>query len=139
MPKVRKNVADRWAQRAAMATGEYTDGINNPRNDWATATADAKDNYNLGIQQSIAAGRFESGVKNAGSAKWKDKALTKGPQRYSQGVQVSKNDFDKGIKPYLNVIESTTLPPRYPKGDPRNLERVRLMNETLRNQKLSTV
>jgi hypothetical protein len=39
----------------------------------------------------------------------------------------------------LQVIESIQLPPRGPKGDPRNIERVRVIAQALRARKLAAV
>lgn len=137
MPKVRAGSAKKWRTNASRSTAAYEDGIKNPRRDWEDATAGAEDNYELGIQKAIADGRFGKGVRRAGDEKWKKNALEKGPQRYAQGVGLAENEYASGIAPYLQVIESTTLPPRFPKGDPRNLDRVRVMTEALRAAKES--
>ena len=34
-------------------------------------------------------------------------------------------DYEKGFQPYRDAIEKTTLPARFARRDPRNLERVR--------------
>jgi hypothetical protein len=136
MPKVRAGSGKRWSDRASIASDEYKSGVQNPRGDWATNAAAAADNQALGIQQAISEKRYEKGIQKAGTAKWRDKALSKGASRFVQGVQVSQGDYEKGVKPYLDTIESTTLPPKYPKGDPRNLARVEALNKALRAKKL---
>ena len=45
----------------------------------------------------------------------------------------------KGFQPYADTIRSTTLPPRFPKGDPRNLERTKAIATALFNKKQSGV
>jgi hypothetical protein len=135
MPKVRAGGGKRWVDRASIASEEYKQGVQNPRKDWAQATAAAADNQALGAQAAIADGRFAKGVTKAGTNKWRDKAISQGATRFVQGVQGSQPDYETGIKPYLDVIEATTLPTRYNKGDPRNLERVRVLNVALRNKK----
>ena len=135
MPKVRTGGDKRWVDRASIASDTYKQGILNPRRDWAQATAAAADNQALGAQAAIADGRFVKGVQKAGSAKWSAKAINLGGSRFVQGVQAGQNDYATGIKPYLDVIEATSLPTRYPKGDPRNIDRVSVLNKALRAKK----
>ena len=137
MPKVRGNGAQRWVERASVATEDYKSGIMNPRVDWAQATKAAVQNYVQGITQSISNKSFEKGVQRVGSQKQQSKAIGKGALRYAPGVQDAQQDYASAIAPYLQVIESTTLPPRGPKGDPRNLDRVKVITVALRNKKLS--
>lgn len=135
MARVRKGGAAKWARVASQRTEDYKDGINNPRKPWAESTANAQNSYNQGIQLSIAQGRFATGVQKAGNGKWQNKANTKGVQRYAMGIQESEADYEIGVAPYLAVIEGTQLPPRYPKGDPRNIMRVATIAQALRNKK----
>lgn len=135
MPKIRTGGSAKWVNRASSATNEYSEGVKNPRNDWAEATKNAEATYQSGIQQAIAEKRFAKGVTKAGSEKWRQKAIEVGPSRFSQGVQVSEDAYASGIQPFLDTIQRTTLPPRGPKGDPRNLERVKIMADALRKRK----
>ena len=137
MAKVRAGGDKRWVNRASVATEDYKAGILNPRVDWAQATKNAEQNYNTGVQAAISAGSFGKGVTKAGSAKQQSKAVSKGSQRYASGVADAQSDYANAIAPYLQVIESTTLPPRGPKGDPRNLDRVKAITVALRNKKLN--
>jgi hypothetical protein len=137
MPKVRTGGSKRWVNRASVATPDYVSGIQNPRTDWAAATKAAEDSWKQGIQAAISAGSFGKGVTKAGSGKQIAKAIGKGAQRYAAGVADGESDYANAIAPYLQVIESTTLPPRGPKGDPRNLDRVKAITIALRNKKVS--
>ena len=136
MPKVRGGGGEKFARVAAQRGGDYKAGIEDPKGDWATSTKNATANYNDGIQQSIADGRFAKGVAKAGTDKWKRKALEFGVSRYTQGVSSAASEYDVGFEPYRNVLESLQLPPRYPKGDPRNIERVRAVDDALRRKKM---
>ncbi len=137
MPKVRAGVSEKWARVTPGRVEDYRNGVENPRRDWKTATVAAAKNQAIGAQKAIAEHRFEKGVEKAGTAKWQSKAVEKGTQRFGPGVQAAQQDYATAIAPYLAVIESTTLPPRFPKGDPRNLLRVTAMAEALRKKKLS--
>lgn len=136
MPKIRANVSAKWVRRASSATQEFSDGVANPRNDWAQATLAAAPAQAAGVQQAIAEGRFSKGVSKAGSAKWAAKAAGKGAARFSSGVTDAESDYSAGVQPYLEVIERTQLPPRGPKGDPKNFQRVIVIANALRNKKL---
>lgn len=124
--------SDKWSRRSQVAGGDYSSGVQNPRRDWANATAEAEGNYRAGVTQAAAAGRFSQGVKAAGSDKWKRKAMTVGPGRFAEGVAVAKPDWETGFKPYQDAIASVTLPARGPKGSPQNVQRVAVMANTLR-------
>jgi len=138
MPKVRGNPSEKWTRKASAATQDYTDGIKDPRTPWAAATAASAANQAAGVQAAIARKAFEKGVAKAGDSKWSRKAAGVGASRFSQGVQAGSDDYAAGVAPYLQVIESTTLPPRGPKGDPRNLQRVAAIANALRAKKLAS-
>lgn len=136
MAKIRQGAADKWSRRASVATEDYQTGVDNPRTDWKTATMAAAKNQEAGVMEAIKNKSFEKGVAQAGSEKWKQGALIKGSQRFAQGVQDSQGAYEQGVAPYLRVIEQTSLPPRYPKGDPRNLQRVTAIASALRAAKV---
>lgn len=136
MPKVRTGSDAKWNRRASSATVEYTEGVSNPRTPWAAATLSAAANQAAGIQQAITEKRFEKGVQKAGDSKWQNKATNKGARNYAPGIQDAQNSYATGVAPYLQTIESITLPPRYPKGDPRNIARVTAIATALRNRKI---
>lgn len=129
-------IADKWAKNAAQSSDEYRQGVENPRSDWATETANAKDNWEAGLADAISRDAFSSGVQEAGTAKWKRRTLEVGPARYRQGVGVSKQEFQSGFSRFHSVIAGLTLPPRGPKGSPENLDRVRAVAEALHNEKI---
>jgi hypothetical protein len=87
------------------------------------------------VEEAIREKRFEKGVAKAGDQKWQQKAATKGAERFGPGVNAAQADYEAAVAPYLQVIASTTLPPRGPKGDPKNFERVKVMAMALRAKK----
>ncbi len=138
MPKIRSTAAnaEKWKRRTENAGTEYEAGVKDPKNDWAEQTAKAEKNYEDGIKTSIQNKSFGKGVKKAGTQAWQEGATKKGVERFGRGVQMSGNKYEEGFKPYAEVIEKTTLPPRYPKGDPRNYERVKAMGAALHDKKV---
>ena len=139
MPAIKSldRISKKWARVAAVSQENYTEGINNPRADWKTQTLAAEKNYDAAIQKAISQKRFGKGVSAAGTEKWKRNALEKGPARWSQGIAVSTDAFEKGFAPYAEVIKNTTLPARGPKGDPANINRVAVMAKALHDKKES--
>jgi len=138
MPKVRGNASEKWVRKASASTQDYSEGVANPRVPWAQATAAAAANQAAGVQAAIQRKAFEKGVAKAGDEKWRRKAEGIGSSRFSQGVQAGASDYATGVAPYLQTIESTTLPPRGPKGDPRNIQRVAAIADALRKKKLAS-
>lgn len=137
MPAVKpgSTVAEKWGRVTPQRSEDYKLGVQSPRTPWAAATGAAEDRYKTGVTEAITAGRFKKGVAAAGDQRWQSKSLAKGPTRFAEGVALSQPDYAAGIQPYLDTIAATTLPPRFAKGDPRNVERVRVMSAALRKRK----
>lgn len=124
-------IAAKWARVTPLRATDYEDGIRNPRTDWATSTAAANDAWKAGVQQAIAADSFRRGVASAGTATWQANAISKGPARWQQGVAAGAANYEGGFAPYRDAIERLTLPPRFAKRDPRNLDRVKAVVDAL--------
>lgn len=127
--------AEKWSRVTPQRQTDYQNGVQNPRVPWAAATKGAEERYKAGVQEAASKGRYGKGVTAAGDAKWQQKALAKGPSRFAEGVAMSAPDYQAAVQPYLDVIASTNLPPRYAKGDPRNVERVKVIADALRKRK----
>jgi len=138
MPAIKSTAAsaDKWVRRAGQASSDYAKGVQSPRTSWAEATIEAKDAQAEGIQNALANGSFEKGVAKAGNSKWQRKAVSVGAQRFGPGVAAAKGDYEAGFAPYSQVISGITLPPRGPKGDPRNYERTKLIGDALHEAKV---
>lgn len=124
--------SDKWSRRSGVAGGDYQTGIENPRKNWEVSSIEAKDNYKAGVTKAGTEDRFAKGVKGAGIDKWKRNSIRKGVTRFQEGVQTSKDEWEKGFKPYHEAIKALKLPGRGPKGDLRNIERVSTITRTLR-------
>jgi len=130
------SVAKKWAARAGAAGGDYASGVAAPRVDWAQATSAAAPAWAQGTAQAASNGSFAKGVNAAGTDKWKRKASGVGAQRYTGGVTAAQPDYTAAITPVLQTIASVNLPPRAPKGDPSNLQRVAAITSALRKMKV---
>ena len=139
MPEIKSasEVAAKWARVTPQRTEDYETGVKNPKRDWASETAAAAGRQAEGIQKAISENRFEKGVQKAGTEKWQKGATQKGPQRWSQGVQVGQDDYESGFAPFRETIQNTNLPPRFPAGDPRNIERTKAMAAALHKKRVT--
>lgn len=129
-------IAEKWSRVTPMRRPDYEYGIANPRRDWADAASAANDSWKAGVASAAAADRFGKGVKKVGTAKWKDRAAKKGPSRFAEGVIIGRPDYQKAFAPFADTIKATTLPERFPKGDPRNIERVSAIASALHKKRL---
>jgi hypothetical protein len=129
-------VAAKWTQRAQAAGTDYSNGVKNPRRDWASNTAAAADSWAQGVQDAVGNGRFARGVNAAGTPKWQAGAVGKGATRYPQGVAAGSPNYSNGFAPYLQVISGLTLTPRGPRGSPGNVQRVQVIADALHRKKV---
>ncbi len=128
-------IARKWARVTSGRSEDYEAGVRNPTKDWEVETLAAEENYEAGIKLSIQNKSFSKGVKAAGTAKQKSKTITKGILRWPDGVRDAESDMKDGMVPVVEVLRATTLPKRYPTGDPRNIERVKIIQQVLHKLK----
>jgi len=126
----------KFVQRAAAAAGDYQTGVQGAGEDWARNAAASEENYNAAIQESITRHAFARGVQTAGAAKYSQRAATTGARRFPEGVREGGPAFQAGVQPFLQAISALTLPPRRPKGDPANFQRVQVIGDALRRRKV---
>jgi hypothetical protein len=122
-------IQEKWGRVTPQRGEDYTNGIKNPKRDWATAAGGAKESHKAAMQAAAQNDSYAKGVAKAGTAKWQEKAIKKGPTRFAEGVMVGAADYGAGFQPYADTIKGTTLPPRYPAGDIRNLDRVKVISQ----------
>ena len=136
MAKVRANADAKWARRAGSATQEYTEGVQNPRASWKASTLAAENAHRAGTEAALRNKSFAKGVQASSDEQWMTKAVGKGGARFAQGVADAQGDYAKGVAPYLNKLATLQLPPRGPKGDPNNIQRVIAVTKALRDVKM---
>jgi len=131
-------IRDKWTRVTPQRVEDYKLGIQNPKRDWEAETVEATDNWKAGVDQAAAKGLFEKGVREAGTKKWQEKALKKGPGRFAEGVYIAGPDYERGFAPYREAIARVDLGPKFPRRDPRNLDRVKRVVDALVAEKLGT-
>ena len=129
-------VASKWSTVTPQRSADYQEGVQSPRRSWSQATADAAENYQAGVNEAISQGRFQKGVQAAGDGAWREGVVKKGVTRWPQGVMLGKGKYQQGFAPYHATIAGLSLPPRGPKGDPRNYDRVRAVGDALHETKV---
>jgi hypothetical protein len=130
-------VKTKWKNRASAAAPDYTAGVTAPLRDWAANATAASGAWKQGVTDAAGRNAFEKGVRRAGTAKWQAKAVSLGARRYPEGVAAAEADYESGFKPFYEALSKIDLPPRGPRGDPRNYERVKTIGDTLRKVKLA--
>lgn len=134
--KSASEIAAKWARVTPQRTADYQQGVTNPSKDWKTETKASESRYEAGVAAAITKKRFGKGVDAAGTSKWQEKAIEKGTVRWGPGVQVAQSDMASGFEPFRNVIAGLNLPQKYPKGDPRNIQRVAAIAKALHDKKV---
>ena len=130
------SIKEKWARVTPQRTQDYQLGVQNPKRDWAEETAAAKGNWKAGVDTAANKNMFEKGVLKAGSSKWKKGALEKGPGRFAEGVMIAAPDYEKGFAPYREAIDRADIGPKFPRRDPRNLNRVKAIVDALIAEKM---
>lgn len=129
-------IQEKWGRVTPQRTEDYSLGIRSPKRDWAKAAGDAKESHKAAMVEAASKDSYSKGVAKAGTAKWQAKAIAKGPSRFAEGVTLGAPDYGAGFAPYADVIKATTLKPRFPRGDLRNLDRVKDISQALRKKKV---
>lgn len=129
-------IRDKWTRVTPGRSEDYKIGVQNPKRDWQAETEASKDNWKSGIDAAAAKDMYGKGVAKAGTKKWQEKSMKKGPGRFAEGVYIAGPDYEKGFAPYREAIARTDMGPRFPRRDPRNLDRVRKIVTALVSEKI---
>ena len=140
MPVAVKPLADivkKYAEETPRRASYYEAGVRNPTKDWAASTQAAAANFKAAVQASDIGARFSGGVRKAGTAKQQRKAIDVGVARYGPGVTAGAADYGAGMAPMVETLASVNLPARKPRGDPANLDRVKVIADALSKRRLA--
>ena len=129
-------IRDKWTRVTPGRVEDYKIGVQNPKRDWESETVAAQDTWKAGVDAAAAKGLYARGATKAGTKKWQDKSLKVGPGRFAEGVYIAGPDYEKGFAPYREAIARVDLGPRFPRRDPRNLERVKRIVDALVAEKV---
>jgi len=127
----------KYLDRVRVAGPDYEAGVKAPKVPWSEAAIAAKDVFMAAITAPDVPDRFARGIARAGDPKWSEMALKKGLPRFTPGVELGVGYYEAVMRDILGQIEAIVLPPKGPRGDPKNLERVRKIFETLHAWRLA--
>ena len=125
--------AEKFERRAGNAGTDYETGVSGVSDsEQQAATLDSADNWETGVQDAIAEGRFQTGVENPNKS-WQEASLETGRSRFTQGASNAGDTWTEGFSPFADVLESLDLEPRGPRGSGANYDRSRRVGEALNN------
>lgn len=128
-------IGSKWTRVTPQRSDDYKLGVTSPRRDWEKSAVAAKETHKAAMVQAAASDSYGKGITKAGTGKWQARAIAKGPGRFAEGVMIGGPDYEKGFGPYRDEIEKTVLPPRFPRRDPRNVNRVSVIAAALGKKK----
>ena len=128
-------VVKKWQSRASVASEDYKAGVENPKQDWATAAKSSEGTWKAAMSAAMAKGSWGKGIDRAGTEKWRTKALAVGASRYAPGVAAAVDEYNAKMSKVLNVISGVSLSARGPRGDPKNYDRVKQIGDSLHKAK----
>jgi len=120
-----ERTVSKWLSRARVARPDYEAGIRSPKEPWMEEAIKAKPTFKAAITAPEVPELFERGIKRAGKERWESMALKKGADRFVPGIELSEPYYRGQMTEILSEIERISLPERVPRGDIRNLDRVK--------------
>jgi hypothetical protein len=130
--------ASKFVARAQAAGPAYQAGVQGAGDMWQANSTAAEASFGAGVTAAVSAKRYSRGVQKAGAAKYVSKASGVGAARYPQGVANAGPAWQQGVQPYLDTLAGITLPPRAPRGDPGNVQRVAAVAAALHAKKIGS-
>jgi len=127
-------IGRRFAEFAPARAPRFEEGVRNPKKNWEKETADAESSYEEGVKKAISRKAFGKGVKKCGTVKQQAQTI-KNISRWSEGITGAEDVMVAAMESVVKVLQGITLPKRYPKGDERNYDRVKIVGTTLRKAK----
>jgi len=140
MPLKVKPLADAakyWVEGASARQDRYKAEAPAAAEEWERNTIAAAANYKAAVQVGIIDRLFAGGVRRVGGAKFRRKVESVGVDRYRPGVVAGQPDYEAGVAPHLDTLRAITLPERKPRGDPANLDRVKIIAVELHKKRLA--
>lgn len=133
MPAIKPldQISAKWIRVSELSAPSYEEGLKSTTVDWKTQTAAASAIYKTSMQAVIANDSFNKGVARSSTENWRTKALAKGVTRWPEGIRTAAQAYAAGFGPYRDAIANLVLPPRGAKGDPKNIDRVRMIAQKL--------
>jgi len=131
------DVVAKWVEEAPKRAPYYEKYAPAAAARWEAHTKAAKATYKAAVTAPGIEARFVGGVARVGAAKFERKVKAVGVARFGPGIVAAEADYSTGVAPFLAEIAKTEIPPRKPRGDIGNLERVKNIFVALHKKRLA--
>lgn len=124
MAKTAQQSAEKYASRAAGASGDYVEGARTTSKDQASAAIAAAEIHKQATMTALNEGRYARGLQKSGKGKWLKGVTDKGANRFAEGVSAAASDYATESARFDGARNAAASLPRGIKGSPQNLARV---------------
>jgi len=131
------DVVTKWVEETPRRSGYYEREAPKAAERWQERATAAGATYKTAVTAPDIERRFTGGVKRAGADKFRRKVLAVGVARFGPGVTAARPDYEKGFTPYIEALKVVDVPVRKPRGDPANIDRVRVIAGELNKKRLA--
>ena len=135
--KSARAIAQKWARVTPTRLTDYEEGVRNPKRDWEKSALDSEENYRKSLTASFARNARPAGIKQCGTTGQQAATIEKGLVRWPEGVAGAEDKMSDGMEMVVRAIESVKERPKFPKGDPRNLEIVKDITQAIHKAKIA--
>jgi len=135
--KTIQKTVDKWVTEAPKRLPYYELEAPAAADYWFEKATAAEKTYRAGVTAPAVERRFVGGIRRVGAAKFKRKVTAVGVARFGPGIEAAKEDYNVGFTPFIDELARIEVPERQPRGDPRNLDRVKAIFEALHKKRLA--
>ncbi len=136
--KTASQVAQKYADRATNAAGDYVAGAQATTKDQAAAAIASKEIYKQALNASFGRGSYEKGLGKSGKAGWLRGVVEKGGERFGSGAAAAAGKYAAESGRFDNARGAANSMPRGLKGSETNLSRVKAVVMALRAAKVGS-
>lgn len=134
--KSAQDVAKKFAERAAAASGDYVTGAESTTKDQASAAIASAEVHKAATIASLNRGDYAKGLQRSGKDGWLKGVKSKGATRFAEGASQAQGKYAERSAPYDAARNSASSMPRGLKGSATNMARVTKVVSELRTKKV---
>ena len=136
--KTAAQASQKYAERAASASGDYVSGAEQTTKDQAAAAIAAAPIYAQAVQAAIQRGAFAKGLQKSGKAGWLRGIQAVGGERFATGVGNAAPKYARESARYDSARGAANSMPRGPRGSETNFARAKAVGMALRAAKVGS-
>ncbi len=121
--KTAQQSAQKFASRAAGASGDYVEGARTTTKDQSANAIAAKEVYKQSLQESFTRDAYSKGLGKSGKAGWVRGVTEKGGNRFAEGVSQGESKYATESAKYDGARNAAASMPRGIKGSETNFAR----------------